>query len=143
MHLRGNSTRRARWLLTQLTCCGRQIIPSSRYWRNDLWVRRGSPLWDDWRDWHEAERLANELSESRTDRMNACIKWRAMHLWHLSGRPAGRELDFWLQAEKEVRDQAPYFVRVIAYEHWENRGHPLWDAQTDWSEAERQVLVGV
>jgi Protein of unknown function (DUF2934) len=35
-------------------------------------------------------------------RANEEIKARARELWEQNGRPAGRDLDFWLQAEAEI-----------------------------------------
>jgi hypothetical protein len=32
------------------------------------------------------------------------IRARAHELWEENGRPAGRDLDFWLQAEREIQD---------------------------------------
>jgi hypothetical protein len=32
------------------------------------------------------------------------IRARARQLWQEAGRPAGRDLDFWLQAERELAD---------------------------------------
>jgi hypothetical protein len=32
------------------------------------------------------------------------IKQRAHELWEAEGRPEGRELDFWLQAERELSE---------------------------------------
>jgi hypothetical protein len=37
-------------------------------------------------------------------------------------------------AEREIREIA---TRTLAYSLWERRGRPLWDAATDWYEAER------
>lgn len=33
----------------------------------------------------------------------ACVRRRAFDLWLEAGRPEGRELEFWLRAEREVR----------------------------------------
>jgi hypothetical protein len=106
-----------------------------------LWVGRGHPLWDDLTDWHAAERRIEKQLASSAECLRACTTWRAMHLWHLDGRPVGRDLDFWLQAEKEVRDKSPYLVQVIAYRVWEEKGRPLWDAETDWSEAQKRMQL--
>jgi len=35
-------------------------------------------------------------------RANDMVRARARELWELEGRPAGRDLDFWLQAEREL-----------------------------------------
>jgi len=57
-------------------------------------------------------RFADELRQrpfpSRVDRE---IRMRAQHLWEHAGRPAGRDLDFWLEAEREIRSTIP----VIRY----------------------------
>jgi hypothetical protein len=34
----------------------------------------------------------------------ANIRSRAREIWEENGKPAGRDLEFWLQAEREVRD---------------------------------------
>jgi hypothetical protein len=34
------------------------------------------------------------------------IRTRARELWEQSGRPDGRDLEFWLQAESEISDQS-------------------------------------
>jgi hypothetical protein len=33
------------------------------------------------------------------------IRTRARLLWEQNGRPAGRDLEFWLQAEREIQDK--------------------------------------
>jgi len=33
------------------------------------------------------------------------IRQRAHELWELEGRPEGREMDFWLQAEREIASE--------------------------------------
>jgi hypothetical protein len=35
-----------------------------------------------------------------------CIKKKAYELWDKDGRKNGRELDYWLKAEKVVKNQA-------------------------------------
>jgi Protein of unknown function (DUF2934) len=35
-------------------------------------------------------------------RANDMVRARARELWELEGGPAGRDLDFWLQAEREL-----------------------------------------
>jgi hypothetical protein len=37
-------------------------------------------------------------------RSKEAIRARARELWEIEGRPAGRDLDFWLQAEREFRE---------------------------------------
>jgi len=32
------------------------------------------------------------------------VRARARELWEINGRPAGRDLEFWLQAERELRE---------------------------------------
>jgi len=54
-------------------------------------------------DWETAERilvLTEELKQWTQDR----IRERAREIWEESGRPAGRDLEFWLQAEREFRE---------------------------------------
>jgi hypothetical protein len=38
--------------------------------------------------------------------MRQTIRERAYALWAADGRPAGRELDYWLQAEQELLTQS-------------------------------------
>ncbi|MCK1358182.1 DUF2934 domain-containing protein [Bradyrhizobium sp. 199] len=33
------------------------------------------------------------------------VRARAYDLWEQAGRPAGRELDFWLEAERQLEDE--------------------------------------
>lgn len=47
-----------------------------------------------------ADELRQRLFPSARDRQ---IKMRAHELWEQAGRPAGHDLDFWLQAEREIR----------------------------------------
>ena len=47
-----------------------------------------------------ADELRQRLFPSTRDRQ---IKMRAHELWERAGRPAGRDLDFWLEAEREIR----------------------------------------
>jgi hypothetical protein len=35
------------------------------------------------------------------------VRQRAYELWEQSGKPEGSEMDFWLQAEREIGDNAP------------------------------------
>jgi Protein of unknown function (DUF2934) len=54
-------------------------------------------------DWETAERilvLTEELKQWAKDR----IRERAREIWEENGRPAGRDLEFWLQAEREFRE---------------------------------------
>jgi hypothetical protein len=39
--------------------------------------------------------------------LNAQIRERAYHIWENEGRPAGRQLSHWLQAEAELQTAAP------------------------------------
>jgi len=45
------------------------------------------------------QRLRQRLAARRTTEE---IRARARELWELEGRPAGRDLDIWLQAEREL-----------------------------------------
>jgi hypothetical protein len=41
----------------------------------------------------------------------------------------------------EVADQEIFkFMQKLAYEQWQRRGRPLWDADHDWYEAERLII---
>jgi len=48
------------------------------------------------------QRLRQRLAARRTTEE---IRARARELWELEGRPAGRDLDIWLQAERELTDE--------------------------------------
>jgi hypothetical protein len=50
----------------------------------------------------ELKRKLRRRSEAR--RTTDAIRNRARELWEQSGRPAGRDLEFWLQAESEITD---------------------------------------
>ena len=41
------------------------------------------------------------------DRGNKSIEQRAYELWECAGRPEGRALEYWLQAESEFTSQKP------------------------------------
>ena len=49
----------------------------------------------------ELRRKLRQRKEAR--RTQHEIKARAQELWEQSGRPAGRDLEFWLQAEEEIK----------------------------------------
>jgi Protein of unknown function (DUF2934) len=54
-------------------------------------------------DWETAERIlvvTEELKQWTQDR----IRERAREIWEENGRPAERDLEFWLQAEREFRE---------------------------------------
>lgn len=40
-----------------------------------------------------------------TNRTKAEIRERAQAIWEQNGRPAGRDVEFWLQAEAEIKDR--------------------------------------
>jgi hypothetical protein len=42
------------------------------------------------------------------------IRERARHIWEQMGRPCGKDLEFWLQAEKEVDYEHPRSYAEIA-----------------------------
>jgi hypothetical protein len=50
----------------------------------------------------ELKRKLRRRSEAR--RTTDAIRNRARELWEQNGRPAGRDLEFWLQAESEITD---------------------------------------
>jgi predicted thioredoxin/glutaredoxin len=42
------------------------------------------------------------------------IRARAKELWEINGRPAGRDLEFWLQAERDYKKQkSERLIRLI------------------------------
>jgi hypothetical protein len=58
------------------------------------------------RKWMEdlRQRLRERLAARRTRHE---IEARARELWEQNGRPAGRDLEFWLQAEAEISRRNP------------------------------------
>ena len=50
-----------------------------------------------------ADQLKQRLFPSPRDQQ---IETRAHELWEHAGRPGGRDLDFWLEAEREIRRQS-------------------------------------
>jgi Protein of unknown function (DUF2934) len=63
-----------------------------------------------WVDQETAQRIL-ELSAKLKRRARAIarptenrVRRRARELWEQSGRPSGRDLEFWLQAEREFRE---------------------------------------
>jgi hypothetical protein len=53
-----------------------------------------------------AEDLRRKLQQHReTRRTKEEIRTRARELWEQSGRPEGRDVEFWLQAESEVSER--------------------------------------
>jgi hypothetical protein len=59
---------------------------------------RRQPTW--------AEDLRRKLQQHReTRRRKEQIRTRARELWEQNGRPEGRDLEFWLQAESEINDE--------------------------------------
>lgn len=51
-------------------------------------------------------RAAAGASSAVLDRDEA-IRMRAYYLWEASGREPGRDLEYWLIAEQELREQEP------------------------------------
>jgi hypothetical protein len=47
-----------------------------------------------------ADQLSRKLSPSSSRR--ARITARAYQMWEQAGRPSGRDIDFWLEAEREI-----------------------------------------
>jgi hypothetical protein len=50
------------------------------------------------------QRLRQRLEARRTKQ---AISARAHEFWEQNGRPSGRDLEFWLQAESEIRGRDP------------------------------------
>jgi hypothetical protein len=50
------------------------------------------------------QRLQQRLEARRTKQ---AISARAHELWEQNGRPSGRDLEFWLQAESEISERHP------------------------------------
>jgi DUF2934 family protein len=51
------------------------------------------------------QRLRQRLEARRTKQV---ISARAHELWEQNGRPSGRDLEFWLQAESEISERHPH-----------------------------------
>jgi|SoimicmetaTmtLPA_FD_contig_31_15276819_length_329_multi_1_in_0_out_0_2 hypothetical protein len=49
----------------------------------------------------DIDRLADDNNATRA--VNEVVRARARELWEINGRPGGRDLEFWLQAERELR----------------------------------------
>jgi Protein of unknown function (DUF2934) len=59
----------------------------------------------DQRLWEFVEELRQSLQRRLAARRSKEeIRARARELWEHNGRPAGRDLEFWLQAEAELRE---------------------------------------
>ena len=50
------------------------------------------------------QNLQRRLAALAARRSEEAIRIRAQELWEASGRPPGRDLEFWLKAEQEVRE---------------------------------------
>ncbi|MDF3812641.1 MULTISPECIES: DUF2934 domain-containing protein [Rhodopseudomonas] len=48
------------------------------------------------------------------DAMQQRIAHRAREIWEMSGRPEGRDEEFWLKAEQEVRGEAETYEKISA-----------------------------
>ena len=58
--------------------------------------------------WNKNTSMHNETeTPSRNEVSQDEIAQRAYQLWEASNRPAGRDLEFWLQAEGELRTHVP------------------------------------
>ena len=64
------------------------------------------PQWSDAQhDWEFVEELRQRLRQRLAARRSKEeIRARARELWEQHGCPAGRDLEFWLQAERELRE---------------------------------------
>jgi Zn-dependent oligopeptidase len=57
-----------------------------------------------------AELRARARALAHPDEAN--IRNRAREIWEENGKPAGRDLEFWLRAEREVRDAEAFAKQV-------------------------------
>jgi Protein of unknown function (DUF2934) len=79
---------------------GRLLAKASKYRNFARWVG----------DWETAQRimmLAEELKNRARDLARPDerrIRKRAREIWEENGRPAGRDEEFWFQAEREFRE---------------------------------------
>jgi hypothetical protein len=73
----------------------------------------------------QATRIVSRVNDQTTlERLRACLKQRlrqrlearrikqeitvrAQEIWEQTGRPSGRDLEFWLQAESEISERHP------------------------------------
>jgi len=54
------------------------------------------------------EDLKQKLRQRReTRRIKQEVTVRAREIWEQNGRPSGRDLEFWLQAESEISERRP------------------------------------
>ena len=54
------------------------------------------------------EDLNQELRQRReTRRIKQEVTFRALEIWEQNGRPSGRDLEIWLQAESEISERRP------------------------------------
>jgi hypothetical protein len=97
------------------------------------WCGRSRDLWHAETDWYGAEcSLSQELER-------VLVRWRAEELWILHGRPIGRDEEFWLKAERQVRDPEPYMARVQTRAFEISQERPGAPPEENWDEAQRQV----
>jgi hypothetical protein len=58
--------------------------------------------------WNFVEQLKQRLQNRRAARRSKDeIRVRAREIWEQHGRPSGRDVEFWLQAEAELKDRQP------------------------------------
>jgi hypothetical protein len=72
-------------------------------------ARRLASMTSDLTTMQRLREFADELSARLKNyfasrRQREEIRARARQLWEDNGRPAGRDLEFWLQAEREIQD---------------------------------------
>jgi hypothetical protein len=72
-------------------------------------ARRLASMTSDLTTMQRLREFADELSARLKNyfasrRQREEIRTRARKLWEDNGRPAGRDLEFWLQAEREIQD---------------------------------------
>ena len=104
----------------------------------ELWIRRGRPPGDNLHDWYEAEHLIKERSERGAQRNG---EWLAAYLWHLYGRPVGRDLEFWPLdgISHSSKEKPPYGPIELTPEQLEREVLRLFQASV-WGEL-RQLSV--
>jgi Protein of unknown function (DUF2934) len=111
-------------------------------------ANRAIPMIGDPATVQRLERLAEEIKAKFDDLQGAvkreAIGRRAFELWHKAGRPKGRDLEFWLRAEGEQREDHMTHVyeddiRARAYKLWEEAGRPEGRMDEFWQKAERQL----
>jgi len=107
----------------------------------ELWEERERRLWEDVKDWLDAEREFEAQKKSSQNRRALFIKWRAKELWLLYLRPVDRDDELWRQAEHDVDEDREASIARVAYRKWKDAGCPAGTAKKDWTDAQSEVAA--